>query len=527
MPGTITSDLVDISTAESVTGWTGTGGGGGSGGALAINDDNKIQGTYCISYRVSNATGTVYFQTGAGVNLTGQHVFLWWKSITAASLDTKANTGMGVKLGSNVATDTDYKIWKIFGSDNYKDGGWRIVAVDPTSTADTTLGTYSNTAARRFGTTDKFISAVTGANTFHDVIRYGTGLTITAGTSGAPVTFADILATDNSNTNQWGILREVSGILYGNGKMKFGDGTTSTYFKDTNKVLVYENYPVAANFYEIQVLANATFVLGNLSGSLASGGCVIKSSGTKEWTLTSSAGTSLIYASTLNNMRSGSLSNTSVIRNSVINSCGNIVTNGASLVNTTVSNTTAATTSAAITVKSTTEMAAINNCSFTGNSRAIRIELTGATGQTFNFTLDNLNFSGNTFDFQISAPNNSIINLNVTNGGNASTYEIVSGTGITVNINNSVTLTLTGIVTGSEVRIYDQTSPTPNELTGIESTTGSTFQYTYNYIAGTLVDIVVHKEDYIYYRIENYELGSSSASLPIAQIFDRNYEDPV
>ena len=85
------------------------------------------------------------------------------------------------------------------------------------------------------------------------------------------------------------------------------------------------------------------------------------------------------------------------------------------------------------------------------------------------------------------------------------------------------TLTLTGLVANSEVRIY--TAGTTTELDGVENS-GTTFAYQYEYVAATTVDIVVHKADYKHIRLEDFLLGSGDASLPIQQIFDRNYSNP-
>ena len=52
------------------------------------------------------------------------------------------------------------------------------------------------------------------------------------------------------------------------------------------------------------------------------------------------------------------------------------------------------------------------------------------------------------------------------------------------------------------------------------------FDYSYNYAASTYVDIVIHNIKYIYYRINNLLLGSTSSSIPISQQFDRNYNNP-
>jgi hypothetical protein len=85
------------------------------------------------------------------------------------------------------------------------------------------------------------------------------------------------------------------------------------------------------------------------------------------------------------------------------------------------------------------------------------------------------------------------------------------------------TLSLTGLIASSEVRIFAHGTTT--ELTGIESSSTS-FDYNYTYVAGTYVDIVIMHLNYNYYRIENYLLPANGGSIPIQQIGDRVYSNP-
>lgn len=87
----------------------------------------------------------------------------------------------------------------------------------------------------------------------------------------------------------------------------------------------------------------------------------------------------------------------------------------------------------------------------------------------------------------------------------------------------SVTLSLTNLVVGSEVRIYLHNTTT--EITGIENSS-TTFNYEYQYEAGVYVDIVVMNMGYLYYRINNILLESTDTTIPIQQIADRNYLNP-
>jgi len=96
--------------------------------------------------------------------------------------------------------------------------------------------------------------------------------------------------------------------------------------------------------------------------------------------------------------------------------------------------------------------------------------------------------------------------------------------GATVNVHNpQITLELTGIKEGSEVRIYNQADMT--ELAGVESLSGTTFTYSYEYTSDIDVVIVVFNVDYDPIRLEA-TLTNENTTIPIQQIFDRNYSNP-
>jgi len=82
-----------------------------------------------------------------------------------------------------------------------------------------------------------------------------------------------------------------------------------------------------------------------------------------------------------------------------------------------------------------------------------------------------------------------------------------------------ITLTLTGLVSGSDVVILS--AGTSINRTNIDNSIGFTVNYIYETVEN--VDIVVYKSGYIPFTIRNYTLSSTNSSLPIAQVIDRNY----
>lgn len=99
---------------------------------------------------------------------------------------------------------------------------------------------------------------------------------------------------------------------------------------------------------------------------------------------------------------------------------------------------------------------------------------------------------------------------------------ITPGTTQTVTIGYS--LRLYGLQPNTEVRVYD--TITGDELTGIEDS-ASTFEWIYEYSGDFNVNIVIHNIDYKYIILRDFILSNSNVVIPVQQIFDRNYSNPI
>jgi hypothetical protein len=84
---------------------------------------------------------------------------------------------------------------------------------------------------------------------------------------------------------------------------------------------------------------------------------------------------------------------------------------------------------------------------------------------------------------------------------------------------DTISLTITGLQTMSDVVIL--AAGTETVRASVDDNPGTSFVYTYSTIEP--VDIAVYKPGYIPYFIRGYSLGSSNASLPVAQVVDRGY----
>lgn len=345
MAGTITTDFTTIDAADAITNWLSL---GTWATAPLVNADMAVQGTNAVVGRLSaNEAWVIASTTAVDLTTGGRHVFIWQKNVTWPGTDTKANGGLRISLSSD-ATPTlvgtaphdgpsNSKSWYVGGKDTDLTTGWICYVVDPTSTPSTTGPIYGNvqgtptmTGIQRAGTGAKVLSTI-GAGNFKpvnimtDIVKYGTGLTISNGTGQTPLGFTDIYSADSAQANAYGVLTKLSGIYYGAGKMTFG--TTSqasiTYFYDINEVLVYQNFPVNISFYEMITAGAAsqmtTFQLGkyNTTTKLTSSGCTVKGAGDTTttsyavWTLTANAANQLIklYGSTFSELKSAVLNN--------------------------------------------------------------------------------------------------------------------------------------------------------------------------------------------------------------------------
>jgi hypothetical protein len=89
-------------------------------------------------------------------------------------------------------------------------------------------------------------------------------ITVTGGTSGSPADFASMYAADQAGG--WGVVTNpIPNVFQIACKINFGDGSTSTYFGDSQKVLVIPNGVATGNWNIIwQVKGNTTLRLGTL-----------------------------------------------------------------------------------------------------------------------------------------------------------------------------------------------------------------------------------------------------------------------
>lgn len=548
---TYTEDLTDLNTAEVATGWlefSGTIGGEAynTNGAPAGGDGDYpfIQGSYSVTQDCGKDTsiGSLAYNnsTGTGGHGTDGAYFVWQNYMVASNIGTYAQGGMQVCVGSGGG---DFKAWYVGGVDKspYPYGGWVNHAINTTVTADGTAGTPT--------ATEQYIGAavyvVTGSSKGEvhnvDVIRYGRGSAIFqfGDLTNGYATIAGFAAQNDNSSNRWGLIQETAGGYLWKGRMQLGTATNAVDFRDSNVTIFIQWTPkVTANFNLIECINASSniemtgFQFVQLDTTTASKG---------RFLMTNQCDVSL-DSCVFNDMDTfvfdkGGTKTVDVI-DCTFARCGQITQGLATITGAFINKSTASTSLVVNDISEVTGNTFISD----GSNHAVDLGsyTTGTSGTpvTTGITWDNIATSyasGSTGSpITPTSTGNEIItvnvgqydtlNISVAAGATVPSVRNTASTAGTINvIAGQVDLTLDGLIANSEVRIY--TAGTTTELDGIENS-GTSFVYTYTYVASTFVDIVIHHVDYQYYRLEDVLLGSSDATLPINQIFDRNYSNP-
>jgi hypothetical protein len=88
----------------------------------------------------------------------------------------------------------------------------------------------------------------------------------------------------------------------------------------------------------------------------------------------------------------------------------------------------------------------------------------------------------------------------------------------------SPSLTITGLVANTEVRIFD--AGTTTELAGQEDIVSGSFSWQYDYETYTAVDIHILSLGYQNVRLKNVSIDQNGLTVPVQQQIDRQYANP-
>lgn len=506
----LTPNMTTLSDCETTTGWTGT--------TLTQDTEVLVQGTASVSCEVRNpGLSEVYYSISA-TNLTATHIRLWFNYAAIGFLNTFANGGIRIMLRDSSNSVAYYYVG---GIDTYG-GGWQLATIYTSNTPDS--GSVNLASVTQVGIAFNLTARPRKAiNTWLDKLAYGSGISYYGGTSGDPITMADIYDADSAAG--WGVVRRINGVYFVSSAITIGSSSGSTYFDDSNQVIIFEDQPVSSTLYNLTV-SGSSGVTFNLADS------VIKSaSPARRVTIDSSAGNvtaSTFTGNTVQNANTVTFKSGQTITSNVFRGCNQIIPNDSTFTDNTVSNGASSSIGALLWAST-----GISSCAFTNNPYAIGIS--SGTSLTF----DALSFSGNTVDVLNTTAN--AVTIAATNGSNPSTVNNTGGGSVT--IVNSKALTITNLIEASEVRIYRASDMV--ELAGVENiyglgsdetvnaTTASDpnnagrykLTYNYSYAGDVPIIITVVSLDYLPIRLDD-TLGANDFSVKIIQSVDRQFINP-
>lgn len=247
-----TTDLTDISLADSTTNWTAIGT-----GAISAETDYFIQGTACISkVGWTAATRGQIFNNASGITIpTDGGIFAWITYNNPNLMDTEVNGGMQIIVGSGTAA---YRHWYVRGSDTHQYGGWGCYVCNPDAvTQDLTTGSPTATKQYIGGMAKILGSGSLKGNPFGvDAMRYGRGdFRMTNGDlANGYATLSAGASYANDISRRWGLLYERDGAYFHQGLLSFGQSGTAVDFRDSNRtVFILNTKKVSAGFNKWEV----------------------------------------------------------------------------------------------------------------------------------------------------------------------------------------------------------------------------------------------------------------------------------
>lgn len=549
-----------VNTAANAGDWTSvkTGGGGTPTFADFPSDPAPVFSTNCVGIPVNIESAGGYVASGT-LNFTTNPEIIYAWILPLGVIDTFENGGIHIIL-SDGTNDIGFHIGgsnkASFRHDN-ESIGWQCMVLD--TSIISSRYTTSNTIPYAGNLASLNLGAITGIgagatclakakggneNTFFDVIRRGNdGIVVYDGIPSDPGTFESMSLLDSSNTFAAGVCRRLGSGLYGlQGSVTFGSSSVNTYFEEINSTVVFEDRDVGTDRYTLQFNGTngATFsssiILGEKvgTGDTATGrrgvtflATEVDQQGTlvdpsASFVVSGSTDTFKMYGSTIRGYNGGITMSVETpfgadhefIGSNVISSQQTDIGYSETR-NTTFSDYNFVSGAALLWDSSSID---IKNSNFTNNTFAIEFDA-NSTDPTYTNIFSGLQFSSNTFDILNSSGGR--VTASIAGGGNVPT--VFNSGSSTTQIIAQTTVTLTGMVSASEVRVYDQDSGTA--IAGTENV-GDTGQFQFVYDAADTVYIVVHALNYQYILISDYVIPSSDTELPISQVFDRNYDNP-
>lgn len=528
MANTPTTDLVTVSSADA----TNAGGtwadntfsqfDNGNAANFGVDDLLYIHNDLAISQQLAtNRTGASssigFTATTAQTPLpNSNNVFwFWWNFLYPGAMqEYNDNSGVTVPGQNNtggaagyficIGTDsTNYKAFHVGGANFGRNpqGGWQSVVCDPllTTFPGFSGGTPGTSNFDTFGFVPNINTAPgRGQANAVDVIRFGRGSINYTG--GAPAgTFSAMAAQNDSNTNRWGIFQAISGGYLFKGRLGLGGASLGQdlLFTDSNaNITIDETRAVASGFNQVEIdnsSSNITWTNVNFV-KVASAGLSIDdargvfniNNGTVSMTNCSftETGSFTVEDAADVSLTGCTFRNTSVITPRINTTFDDCVFDSCRVDNTICVS--------SLNTDFKTEIENITNCRFTSDGSNHAINIGPNTGPTaispssdVAISLDNIKFTNystaSPLDTNITgtaADANAAISL-IHNGTGTIFFDVLNGGDIpsientgsgNVQIRQSFSINVTGILGNSEVRVYDNPSRFSGGSTAVEST---------------------------------------------------------
>lgn len=502
-----------LTTNDAGTGWAGTDG--------IDTYGFSIQGANSESWQLSkNATETGTLTASAAMPAVRGLYTVWMASSIQAiytSIDLALQSSAGNSRSYSIATTTVQAV----------DGAFKAFAFDYVSKG-TPTGTFApaSLTSSIFTIVTQNINFRAIPNNWIDTIHYGAGHTI-AGTTVSDKVFTEAASADIAGDFYYGILENFSGVIFSQGDIDL----TGTALVSNGETLVFKDTANGYDTYNFDVTGTATFTNTSIVNSGAID-FIFDSSGATAFTMT---GGSLVGYSSLVTGASqtisevvfqaggdGTIANT--ISSSNFNICGQQTLTTGSLSNCTINKSTA--TSAVV----CSALANVVTSEFISSGTGHAIELTSIGGGSMTWDSITTGYTAGATGSPVTptSTGNESLYVNVASGTltinvDGGTVPSIRSAGATINVVAGLaTLTLTGLITGSDIII--NTSGTNTPLADINQNAGSSYGYSYTYVPSTFVDIKIMLAGYLPYQVYGLELTDSTiAKLPIAQAIDRTY----
>lgn len=517
-------------------------------GALGGTADTEIfiEGARSFGYYTTSTRDGLLYDAGSAQNWANSTFYIWFNCGVAGLLATKASGGLAVRFCG--ATVTDWFEVNVAGSDDYPptiQGGWvqLVIDIEKAKTAShRTNGSPPATSAIRY----VGVTTITGGtmprmadNTWLDAmwrLPQNTPGVLVEGQDTGPADWNWDALVSWSETNATGTFRRAAGgSVAVNTPVRFGKNDAVTHgFSDTNQVILWEDWDVATGLYGFEVVGGSgtqSFTLGVKTGTGddatgAQGGVIAAASGGQRWYFDcddANIDACNLYGVTFIHGADFQLdhANTSVISCLFVDCTSARVDNAADFLRCTIVD---ANTADGVAFLTTDDLTDIVRCNFEfSDGHAIELTTPIVASQTSKGN----RFSGygatGSNDAAIYNNAGGAVAISTTAGALVSEHTYRNGASASTTVTGAVTVTVTPIVVGSEVRAYRVSDGV--EVDGVESSAGTSQDLTL--VSGQAVDIVVlsYNPPRVPVRITNKSFSVDQSIDPFQQ-FDRNFKDP-